>query len=123
MSKTTKLTKVQVRVSAAPVDTQRNPTVFPNPYIFDPSRWILDGSDYGTQDMRDAILTWGKGNRACLGKTMASMNIRITIAIVLSRLKVRLANEQTHEDMEHTDHFVLVPKGKKCMLILEHAEE
>ena len=96
--------------------------MFPNPDKFDPSRWILEGTEYGTQDMRDAILTWGKGSRSCLGKTMATMNIRVTAATVRSRLKVRLASEQTHDDMEHTDHFALVPKGKKCMVILEHAD-
>jgi cytochrome P450 len=72
--------------------------------------------------MRDATLTWGKGSRACLGRTMATMNMRIMAATVLSRLKVRLASEQTHDDMTHTDHFTLIPKGKKCMLIVEHAE-
>jgi cytochrome P450 len=83
---------------------------------------MTGGPDFGTQDMRDAILTFGKGNRACLGKAMALMNIRVFAATVLSRLKVKLASEQTHDDMEHTDHFALIPKGKKCMLILEETE-
>jgi cytochrome P450 len=92
--------------------------VFPEPNKFDPSRWLA-GGEYGTREMQGGFFAWGRGNRSCVGKTMATMNLRIWASTILSRLKVRLASEQTHDDMEHTDHFALVPKGKKCMLILE----
>jgi hypothetical protein len=47
------------------------------------------------------------------------MNIRIMAARLLTKYQVKLASQQTHDDMQHTDHFVLIPKGMKCMLIFE----
>ncbi|KAF2667575.1 cytochrome P450 [Microthyrium microscopicum] len=108
-----------VYLSVGPFTSQRNPEVFKNPDTFDPTRW--GGSEYGTRDMQDAILVWGKGARACLGQQMATNNIRIMVARIISKLQVRVENEQTHDDMEHTDHFALVAKGMKCMLVFDDA--
>jgi cytochrome P450 len=120
-----------VHVSVAPFDSQRNPSIFPKPDIFDPSRWLITSSlktpsekfstkeNYGTQEMRDAILVWGKGNRACLGQTMALMNVRLVVSKILCNLRVRLASKQTLDDMVHTAHLALIPKGMKCMLVFE----
>jgi len=92
--------------------------------------------EYGDQDMKDATLVrfhlvvtswtklmlikiWGKGPRACLGQTMMMINISITAARLLTRFEVRLASEQTRDDMLHTDHLVIVAKGMKCMIVFD----
>jgi cytochrome P450 len=101
---------------------QRNPTHFPEPDKFDPDRWISDGAIYsGTPEMRDMMLVWGKASRICPGQYMATMEIKILLARLLDRFEVRLQGEQTHEEMEMTDHFTLIPKGKRCGLIFSEA--
>jgi cytochrome P450 len=116
----------QVNVSASPSSTQNREDIFPEPQKFDPGRWMVgransaSGAELGTSEMRDAFLAFGKGHRACMGKLMAQMNLRIWTATVLTRLRVRLADEkQSHKDMEHSDHFALMPKGKKCIVVFE----
>jgi hypothetical protein len=37
----------------------------------------------------------------------------------MKQFNVRLASEQTNDDMEMRDHFVLTAKGGKCMLKFE----
>jgi cytochrome P450 len=95
--------------------TQLDPEVYPNPYFFYPSRWVT--TDGGTPGMKERIMVFGKGSRACLGRSMAIMEIKIFLARIIDKYEVALADASTHDDMEMTDHFVLIPKGHKCQLV------
>src|SRR6266480_1282448 len=101
--------------------TQRDPVCFPQPDMFDPNRWISpDGTvNPGTPEMHEMILVWGKGSRTCIGQRMATMEIKILLARLMERFKVRLQGEETHAEMEMTDHFTLIPKGKRCGLVFD----
>jgi cytochrome P450 len=102
---------------------QRNPTYFPEPERFEPSRWISNGAiNSGSPEVRDMMLVWGKGSRICLGQHMAVMELKILLARIIDTFDVRLRGYQTHAEMEMTDHFTLIPKGKKCGLVFTMAE-
>jgi cytochrome P450 len=103
---------------------QRDPVVFPFPDEFRPERWMTKDengkpSSPDLESMRDHILVWGKGSRTCLGKPIAIMELKLGVAAIISRLTPRLVSPQTNDDMEIRDHFVLMAKGGKCMLIFE----
>lgn len=111
----------KIHVSAQPFTTQRDPSIFPDPDKWNPARWLATNGDFGTPDMRDATMVWGQGRRMCAGKNMANVQMRIGAATIMSRLSVTLADAKVHEDMEHTGHFALIAKGKKCMIVFEKA--
>jgi cytochrome P450 len=98
---------------------QRDPVVYPNPDEFHPERWIEADAAENEDAMRDHILVWGKGLRSCLGKPIATMELKVGVAAIMKQFNVRLASEQTNDDMEMRDHFVLTAKGGKCMLKFE----
>jgi cytochrome P450 len=66
------------------------------------------------------MLVWGKGTRICLGQHMATMEIKIVLARMMDRFKVDMV-PQTHDEMEMTDHFTLIPKGHRCTLVFSNA--
>ena len=71
--------------------------------------------------MRDMMIVWGRGPRTCIGQYMATMEIKILLSRLMDRFEVQLAGPQTHEEMEMTDHFTLIPKGQRCGLIFSNA--
>ncbi len=102
---------------------QRDQTYFRDPEAFDPNRWITNGTiDFGGPETREMFFAWGKGSRACLGQMMATMELKILIARVIERFSVQVQGASTHADMEMTDHFTLIPKGKKCELIFSETK-
>lgn len=96
----------------------RNPTIFPSPENFAPQRW-LDAEKAGTADLlRSQLLLFGKGPRTCLGRNIALMEIKCLTAAVVRRYELSIDGPGIHEDMEMTDHFLMIPKGKQCVLRL-----
>ncbi|KKP07882.1 cytochrome P450 [Trichoderma harzianum] len=102
--------------------TQRDPTVYPNPEKFDPGRWLSASEDH-LNVMHEHILVWGKGQRACLGKPMAYMELKVGTAALIGKFSVEIGSATIDDDMEMTDHFALVPKGKRCILRLKERRQ
>lgn len=102
--------------------TNRHPDYFPEPETFNPARWIAEGAiTGGSAGQRDMFMSWGKGTRSCLGQHMAVMELKIMLARVVDEFEVSLESLKTHDDMETTDHFTLIPKGGRCGLIFSSA--
>jgi cytochrome P450 len=104
--------------------TQRDPAFFPEPEKWDPARWIADGAiNSGTPEQREMMLAWGKGTRACIGQHMATIEVKVLLSRLAYQFEFKLEGEQTHDDMVMTDHFTLIPKGKRCGLIFSEAAD
>ena len=93
--------------------TQRDPSIFHNPDVFDPTRWFEPQSDV----MKELFMPFSKGTRACLGKSLALMELKLITATLLRDFTVSLAPSCTEDSMIMTDHFLVIPKGGKCELI------
>ncbi|RCI08946.1 hypothetical protein L249_5130 [Ophiocordyceps polyrhachis-furcata BCC 54312] len=92
----------------------RDPGVFTNPGEFDPSRW-----EEPTQEMRDSFMPFGRGTRTCLGRHLAMIELRHSVAhffLAFPDARVSTVGGMSDEDMEEQDYFVLSPKGKRCLI-------
>lgn len=97
--------------------TQRDPRVFLDPDKFSPERWRDP-----TEEMKLMFMPFSVGTRACLGRTLAMMELKMICATLLRRYNVNLAPGTTEETMKMTDHFLVIPKGGKCDLIFTTAD-
>ncbi|KAK4893334.1 hypothetical protein LTR27_008228 [Elasticomyces elasticus] len=96
--------------------TQRDPVAFPEPNSFMPERWL---NSEPTADMKMLFMPFSKGTRACLGKGLAMLELKLVLVALLSRYEVKLPPQTTEESMEMRDHFVVVPRSGKCELQFE----
>jgi len=97
--------------------TQRDGEAFSQPNAFLPERWLE--VDKITEEMRELFMPFSKGTRACLGKNMAMMELKMTTATLLKSYSVRAAPTTTDDSMTMQDHFLVLPKGGRCDLIFE----
>ncbi len=72
--------------------------------------------------MRAQMQSCSRGVRACIGKTLVLMQMKLATSALAQRVvTLRLAGNgdgwQTTADIRVTDRFVLVPKRKRCQLV------
>ncbi|KAK4551890.1 hypothetical protein LTR86_010791 [Recurvomyces mirabilis] len=100
--------------------THRDPEAFPNPEQFDPSRWLVP--DGATPEMKELFMPFSKGTRACLGKGLAMMELKLVTAGLLQRYEVTAPQETNSESMAMRDHFLVLPKDGRCNLQFAEVE-
>jgi len=109
---------LQIIVSCQALSSQREPTIFPQPDRFNPQRWIDAESTGHLELMREQMTVFGKGSRACIGRSIAMMEIKCATVEIVRRYNIEIGSSTTDEDMQMTDYTVLVPKGQRCVLRL-----
>ncbi|KAG8165562.1 hypothetical protein KVR01_004114 [Diaporthe batatas] len=86
-----------------------NPELFPDPWSFDPYRWIR-AAEQGVH-LESYISLFTKGTRSCLGINLATAEMYILIANMVRRVKMRLSEATTIDCvLPAKDHTVVVPK-------------
>lgn len=108
---------LQTVVSMQCYTTQRDGDVFQSPDSFVPERWLQ--SDKVTDQMRELHMPFSKGSRACLGKNLAMMELKLTAAALLKSFVVKSGPTTTEDSMAMKDHFLVLPKGGRCDLVFE----
>ncbi|OOQ89595.1 Trichodiene oxygenase [Penicillium brasilianum] len=85
-------------------------SVFPNPQVFDPERWVKAAQD-GT-NLDKYMVSFSKGSRACLGINLAYAKLYLGIARVATSLDMELF-ETTRTDIGvyHTRGFAFPKEG------------
>lgn len=82
-------------VATAIYAIHHNEAFFPDPFTFRPERWIVEegGSTKGSVELAHSAFTvFSLGPRACMGKALAMMEMRIILATMLYRLDLKLAS-------------------------------
>ena len=71
--------------------------------------------------MKSLWSPFSKGPRGCLGKGLGMMELKMTMAAILPKYQVKLATEDgmKTDDMDMIDHFLMQPKGGRCLLAFE----
>lgn len=87
-----------------------NPKYFSDPFAFKPERWLI-GEDDTTRESLDRMLSvyqpFSLGSRSCVGKGMAIVELMLTMAVVLWRLDLKVAEDCSsggHEGAEVGRH-------------------
>ncbi|KAI1432335.1 cytochrome P450 [Xylaria sp. CBS 124048] len=92
-------------------------TVFPQPDLFRPERW-LEGK--GAFDRKRLFFAFASGGRGCIGKHLALAEMKILLRDVYSRFTTLPDGSITDRDMEMADQLISSqPKCKKCLLRFE----
>jgi cytochrome P450 len=71
-----------------------SPIYFPDPFAYRPERWIVR-KDNTTQDSLEkgfsVLNPFSLGSRSCVGKSLAKVELQLTLALVLHRYDIKLA--------------------------------
>lgn len=97
--------------------THHDKTIFPDPFHFDPDRWLNTDPPGGTSDMKEAYMPFSRGSRMCIGINLATMELKMILASILCKWNVSVGPRTTDDVMSITDHFVMMPKGGFCELV------
>ncbi|KAL7800233.1 cytochrome P450 [Trichoderma ceciliae] len=92
----------------------RNPSVFPEPDVFDPSRWASP-----TRDMKESFMPFGGGARICIGLHLARIELRYATArffLTYPEAKVSTLEGFSDKDMVQRMFFIAAPTGKRCLI-------
>lgn len=65
--------------------THRDPSLWPNPDVYDPRRWLGDAPK---ERPRFAYLPFGGGRRACVGHGFAMLNATLLAAMIAQRFRL-----------------------------------
>lgn len=69
-------------------DVHHNPEYYPNPGTFDPSRFSSESEQSG-----QPFLGWGTGRHPCTGMKVAKLEVKLILALMLTRYEYSLVDE------------------------------
>lgn len=87
-----------------------DPTVFPDPRTFDPSRWLGPEG----KERQKYLFNFGRGTRMCVGINLAYAEFYITLATVFRRFgrgQMSLFDTQKERDVDVKHDFFVVDPG------------
>lgn len=104
--------------------THRDHLAFPDPETWDPNRCLIDGKykNADSERAKELYMPFLKGPRACIGKTVATVELKVTIAVIVMKICCRVDPKITDEGMTMMDHFLAIPRAGKCELVFKELQ-
>ena len=92
-----------------------DPSVFPDPHIFDPRRW-LDSTPDQFRRMERSFFVFGYGARRCIGEAYGAMQVKSLIGSLCLQYQTELDPDSatTPESMWQSGTMDAVPIGLRC---------
>lgn len=81
-----------------------DPTIFSDPFEFQPERWIQDKAR-----LQRCFVPFSRGSRMCIGINLAHAELYLTVATVLSRFDFELHGTSKRDVEVSHDFFVGMP--------------
>lgn len=91
----------------------RNPVAFPNPTLFDPTRWLLSSSSSSSSSGADltlrqkCLVPFSRGSRGCIGQNLAMCELYVVLGVFFRRFgfgEARLVTTDVGE-LTYKDYF------------------
>ncbi|GME96566.1 unnamed protein product [Ambrosiozyma monospora] len=96
-------------VTMQPWSLHRQPHIFENPEKFNPERWLIE-DESKLKLMIKNMMHFGSGARMCVGMNLATCEIKLNVANVLSRYHVELVDGFDYEKrIQMKDIYTTVP--------------
>jgi hypothetical protein len=107
-----------VRVSSMPYTLHRNPSVYPSPETFNPSRWLpTHSSDDELKEMHRWFWAFGSGGRMCIGSHLALQEIKLLVAAIYGNYRTEIVDD---EGIEAVDAYTTKPTRNRLDLRFRH---
>lgn len=90
-------------VSMTSVLIHDNPDIFPDPFRFNPDRWL---EDHARQRLQRYLVSFGKGTRMCAGMNLAMAEIYLTLASVFRQFELELVGIVRERDVNVIHDFI-----------------
>ncbi|KAJ6136314.1 Cytochrome P450 [Penicillium capsulatum] len=104
-------------VSISTLSAHTAESVFPDPFAFDPKRWLGDAG----RDRKRFQLAFGKGSRKCLGVELANAELQLVIAALVRSFDMALTDTDARDVSFEHDYQVAMPRmgstGVKAMVV------
>lgn len=97
-----------VRVQSQAWSLHRNPTVFPDPDDWQPSRW-LDADESQLRQMGKWFWAFGSGGRMCVGSNLALLEMKNVMVAIWGGFETEVVDDQ---GMIHNGGYLAEPLGK-----------
>ncbi|KAK1997960.1 putative cytochrome P450 [Colletotrichum falcatum] len=97
-----------------------NESVFPDPTVFRPERWLNDPrGPEGRHPLTHYLTVFGRGTRMCLGSNLAYSELYIGFATLIRRHKLRLVDTTVRDVAFYAENTILSPwPGTKGIRVL-----
>lgn len=105
-------------VSITTLSAHTNEMAFPDPFTFNPERWLGDKG----QERRKFQLAFGKGGRKCLGIELAGAELYLTAAALVRRFDMTLwQTNETDVGFYHDYHIAMPRMSSKGVRVMATA--
>jgi len=90
---------------------------FPNPRTFQPERWLADGNPGQTAGSAKRVsMPFGAGPRVCPGRYLALLEMKMAMAMLLSRFDIESVGTEDGSEVRERLAFAMAPVGLRLKL-------
>ncbi|EME45102.1 hypothetical protein DOTSEDRAFT_52473 [Dothistroma septosporum NZE10] len=84
-----------IRVQAQAWSLHRHPTVFPDPEVWRPERWLTEDGELGNDPkMTRWFWAFGSGGRMCVGSNLAMLDMKATVVAIWGNFSTELVDDE-----------------------------